>query len=344
LSSIETFRQRKKDHIKISLEDASQATLQQFQNIELQHLPFPEINFSDVSLACDIFGKPLLSPLFVSSMTLGHGEAQAINFQLAQCSQARGWMMGVGSQRRQLFDPQAAKECEALRTKFQELVLFGNIGLSQIVESSAKDIQNLVDALGAQFMVVHANPLQEAIQKEGTPSFAGGLEALARLCGDLSVPVVLKETGSGFSARSMAPLKDIKLAALDVSGLGGTHWGRVEGLRDAPENMSYQVAQTFAFWGISTVDSLLAAKGCSLPFPVWASGGIRSGLDAAKALVLGASKVGLAMPLLKAAMAGEKQLLHTMERLEVELKTAMFCLGCKNLNELIGKEALWIKK
>ena len=231
MENTEVFGQRKRDHIEISLRSESQASINQFQKIQLQHQPLPEINFADVSLDTKVFGYPLKSPLFVSSMTLGHDGAGEINSRLAEACQTRGWMMGVGSQRRQLFDKGAEKECISLRERFPHLVLFGNIGLAQVIESSTQDIQKLVDSLSAQFLVVHTNPLQEVIQKEGTPQFKGGLQALKRLAAEIKVPVVLKETGCGFSQSSLQSLDELGLAAIDMSGLGGTHWGRVEGLR-----------------------------------------------------------------------------------------------------------------
>ena len=344
MTMVESFGQRKRDHIEISLREESQAPNAQFQAIELQHNPLPEIDFNQISLKCEVFANQLRSPLFVSSMTLGHGGAMAINRILAKSCASFGWMMGVGSQRRQLFDSDAANECQQLRREFPELVIFGNIGLSQLMECSSQQIQQLVDSLQAQFLVVHTNPLQEALQREGTPSFSGGREALQRIISDLNVPIVLKETGCGFSQGSLEQIKDLPLAAIDISGRGGTHWGKIEGLRESKDSLSYQVAETFANWGISTVDSLLAAKKVSLKCDIWASGGVRSGLDAAKLLAMGASKVGFAMPILRAAMQGEEVLARLMRRFEFELKTAMFCLGCKELHELIGEDKLWIRK
>ncbi|MEM7645684.1 MAG: type 2 isopentenyl-diphosphate Delta-isomerase [Pseudomonadota bacterium] len=331
------FDQRKKDHISISLKDSSQSLDDQLSQISFRHNALPEIDFQAVSLTTQAFGSALSSPLFVSSMTLGHDEAGELNNRIAYCCDQKGWMMGVGSQRRQLFDPQAYQECEKLRARFPNLILFGNIGLSQVITSTVAQLQTLVESLGAQFLVVHTNPLQEAIQPEGTPQFSGGLQALSRLCHELSVPVVLKETGCGFSEQNFQSLKDISLAAVDVSGKGGTHWGRVEGLRQSEEEMGYQVAQTFADWGLSTVDSLENAYDAEFNKPIWASGGVRSGLDAAKLIALGAEKVGFARPILQKAVQGEEHLLKLMERLDRELKVALFCLGIDNVESLVGK-------
>lgn len=338
--SSETFDQRKKDHIEISLQNESQTTLDQFAVLKFKHNPLPEINFAEVSLSTSVFGHPLKSPLFVSSMTLGHQGAEGLNNIIAGASQKRGWMMGVGSQRKQLFDPSAYLECEKLRSKHPDLVLFGNIGLSQIVEAPIEKLQSLASSLGAQFMVVHTNPLQEAIQKEGTPQFRGSLKALEKLCTHLNLPVVLKETGCGFSQESFERLKNVGLSAIDVSGLGGTHWGLVEGLRQNSGELGFEAAQTFCQWGVSTVDSIKNGVDSKINTPLWASGGVRSGLDAAKLMALGAQKVGFAQPILKSAVIGRGDLDKKMLQLDHELKVALFCLGITEVDKLQGRRDL----
>ena len=340
-TSIVEFSQRKKDHIEISLRDDSQANTNQFSKIELLHNALPEINLEEVSLETQFLDQALESPFFISSMTLGHSDAASLNEIMMSAAQELGWMMGVGSQRRQLFDRDAALECESLRKKFPDVVLFGNIGLSQIIHSEASDIQKLVDSLQAQFMVVHTNPLQEALQNEGTPHFKGGLQALARLCEELSVPVVLKETGCGFSTKSLQSLKELPLAAVDVSGRGGTHWGRVETLRFKPDQRGYKVGQSFADWGISTLESLQNARKVQLNCEIWGSGGVRNGLQGAQLLALGAHKVGLAQPILKAALEGEMALIEKMKTFNQELRVAMSCTGLAQIDHLIGNEDVY---
>ncbi len=338
--SSRTFGQRKKDHINISLQSQSQTSSDQFSLLQFQHNPLPEIDFREVQLKTGVFGQSLDSPLFVSSMTLGHEDAPAINNRLVSQCQKRGWMMGVGSQRRQLFDPLAFKECESLRSDFPDVVLFGNLGLSQLIATSVREVQNLVDSLKARFMVIHTNPLQEVLQPEGTPRFRGGLKALEKLCQTLNCPVVLKETGCGFSKESFKYLTGLGLAAIDVGGFGGTHWGRVEGLRQKETDMGYKVANTFFDWGLSTVESLENGLESGFDGELWASGGVRSGLDAAKLLALGASKVGYAQPILKAVLKGSQNLSEKMEQLEQELKVALFCLGLTHVESLIGRREL----
>lgn len=339
-TSSDLFSQRKKDHIEISLRDESQAFSDQFTKIKFKHNAIPEIDFEEVSLNTEVFGQEISSPLFVSSMTLGHEGAAGLNHTILKACRQKGWMMGVGSQRRQLFDSEASKECEVLRDEFSDVVKFGNIGLSQLIETSVDQVEALVNSLGAKFMVVHCNPLQEVIQPEGTPQFKGGLKALESLCSKLTIPVVLKETGCGFSKENFESLKQTGLSAIDVSGKGGTHWGRVEGHRMESNQMGYQVAESFSQWGITTIDSLNNGVESGIETELWASGGVRNGLQAAKLMALGAKKVGFAKPILESALKGEDNLVQLMERFDYELKVALFCLGKKNVESLVGKRNL----
>ncbi len=334
----ELFESRKADHIRLSLEDRMQATgASGLDQIELVHEAFPELDFADVTLESSLFSKTIRSPMFVSSMTAGHAGSVNLNLVLATVSEKRNWAMGVGSQRRQLTDPAADAEWTKIRKACSRVRFFGNIGLAQLIRSKVEEIRRLADTLEAEAMFVHANPLQECMQPEGTPQFAGGLKALERLVKELGLPVIVKETGCGFSEPTLRRLNGIGVAAVDVSGLGGTHWGRIEGGRSKAGDPLQRAAETFRDWGVSTVESLLTAKRLETDYDVWASGGVRTGLDAAKLLAMGASMVGLAKPLIEAALEGEEALDARMALLEYELKTAMFCTGSKDLKELQEK-------
>ena len=329
------FEQRKKDHIRIALDPRVQATGGTgLDQIELLHEALPEINFSDISLKTQFLKYQLNAPIFISSMTAGHVDSVDLNLRLARAAQARGWAMGVGSQRKELTDPAAMLEWKKLRQECPRAVLIGNIGITQLIQTPISDIQKLVDNLQASALFVHTNPLQECLQPEGTPQFKGGLVALKHLCEKLNVPVILKEVGCGFNPRTIERLKDTGIYALDVSGFGGTHWGRLEGFRSSQNDKLSQAAQTFENWGISTLESLLFAVEAKPHYEIWASGGVRSGLMIAKLRALGARMVGVAQPVLAAALQGEKELDHLMEQLEFELKVAMFCTGSETLQSL----------
>lgn len=328
------FEDRKKDHISISLSKKSQTqSTSGLEKIELIHEALPDLNFSDISTVVSCLGHRVTSPLFVSSMTLGHAGAANINEVIASVCESRGWMMGLGSQRRQLSDPEAHRECRELRHKYPKVVFFGNLGLSQLISTPITQIKELAESLGAQGFFIHTNPLQECIQPEGTPFFKGGYQALEKLCHGLGLPVVLKETGCGFSEKTLRRLRDTGLAAVDVSGKGGTHWGRVEAERTLETDIRYQAGRSFAEWGMSTVDSVTNAQKAGWQKSIWASGGVRSGLDAAKLLALGADMVGLAQPVLAAALKGEDQLDHFLSAMEYELKVAMFCMGIESVTD-----------
>jgi len=328
------FSHRKKDHIILSLKEHNQAAGGSgFQNIQLSHTALPEINFEEVDISAQIFGIRTKTPFIVTGMTGGWKDSLNINKKIAKVCEQRGWIMGAGSQRRQLFDPKAASEWINIRKEHPDLILIGNIGLSQLIGIDLSTVEKLVSSLKANAMVVHTNPLQEALQLEGTPQFKGGLKSLKNLCKKLSVPVVLKETGCGFGKKELELLSGIGLLAVDISGYGGTHWGRIEGERANKEHALYGVSDAFKDWGISTIDSLLFTQEINKDYEVWASGGVRNGCDAAKALALGACRVGVAKPIIEALL--ENTLEKVMGRLEYELKVALFCSGCRNPAELL---------
>lgn len=259
--------------------------------------------------------------------------------------------MGVGSQRRD-FEIEAGSRTasgggsvdhwSSLRQDLPKLTLFANLGITQLISASTSQVRKLVDSIHAQALVIHTNALQEALQPEGTPQFKGALPALRKLCAEIDVPVVLKETGCGFSSETLRRLRDIGLAGLDVSGLGGTHWGRIEGARAAEGSLQAIAAQTFAGWGEPTVESVIAARQeLGERTEVWASGGVRTGLDAAKLIALGANQIGFAQPALEAALVGGDQLRQWMAAREYELRVALFCTGCASPAQLREKEGVW---
>ncbi|MGE3975088.1 MAG: type 2 isopentenyl-diphosphate Delta-isomerase [Bdellovibrionales bacterium] len=335
------FESRKRDHIRLALSEKNQAKgLTGLDLVRLRHEALPELNFSEVSLTTTFLNQMVPVPVYVNSMTAGHEQGKKLNQLMASVCGERGWVMGVGSQRRQLSqtsDSAADTEMQLLKQQNPRTKFMGNLGLSQLIEQGPEVVQRLVDSVEAIAMIIHTNPLQESLQPEGTPQFKGGLQALEKLCKALSVPVVLKETGCGFSSETVRKLQGIGIAALDVSGLGGTHWGRIEGDRADERSVQAKAAVTLQNWGLSTVESLAGALEVKPSFEVWASGGVRTGLDAAKLIALGADAVGLAQPILAAALQGEKALSDFMELVEFELKTILFCTGSRRVSDLRGK-------
>ena len=329
------FEQRKREHFSLSLRENSESLESAgFDRIDLVHQALPEIDFEDISLSQDIFNQTVKTPFFVSSMTGGWEKSELFNLLLAEACERRSWIMCVGSQRGQLIDTKKSSEWKTLRKTYPKLVLLGNIGLTQAISSSTDDLEKLVDSLEAQGMIIHLNPLQEVIQKEGTPYFAGGLKAIKRLVKELKVPLIIKETGCGFSKESLDLLTGHGLQAIDLSGRGGTHWGRIEGERLSKEDFRFGIGDTFSNWGIQTVESLFYARDTKRDYNIWVSGGVRTGLDSAKALALGAQAVGLGRPILQALQKGETALDQAMARIEYELKVSLFCTGSLSIQSL----------
>ncbi len=332
------FEQRKQDHIELALMPSNQASeLNVLDNIALIHEALPDLNFNEILISGQRFGKVVSKPFFVSSMTAGHRDAVNINRNLVEACTESGWSMGVGSQRRELTDHQAAHEWQTLRRDFPRASLFSNLGIAQLIATPLAQIQRLTEALQAEALIIHCNPLQEVIQPEGTPQFKGCWQALAKLVTSLSLPIVVKETGCGFSLPTLKRLNELGVAAVDISGLGGTHWGRIEGYRAQEGSIKQKSAMTFRNWGIDTVQSIKNAISLGPNFEVWGSGGVRHGLDAAKLVALGATAVGFAKPMLAMALENAQKVYELMTSIEYELKVAMFCTGSHNLSELKEK-------
>lgn len=340
------FISRKTDHIRHSLSPESEAVeARAFDRWTLVHDSLPDLDLKEVRFECTFLGSLQRTPFFIAGMTAGHPDATLINERLAAAAAERGWGLGVGSQRRELDRVFTDVPLHEIRRRHPRLALISNIGVSQLVQiAQSKDwdrLRALVENTGASALAIHLNPLQEAIQIEGTPNFKGALQAVSECVERLACPVILKETGSGMSRAFLNRIADLPIHAIDVSGLGGTHWGRIEGMR-APEGaLAAQYGRTFADWGIPTPDSILNAVSAlktrvkaGRPTAVWASGGVRSGLDAAKCLALGASAVGFARPALEAALKGEAAIHRWMEGIEGELRIAQFCTHSPTLAEL----------
>jgi isopentenyl-diphosphate delta-isomerase len=349
------FEGRKRDHIRLSLDDRTQASDRSgLGQVRLIHEALPEIDLNDVDLRSSLFGRDLATPLYISGMTAGHDQAPALNRTLAAACERRGWIMGVGSQRRELERPKdSVDRWSEIRSRYPHLFLVGNLGISQLAQLQPTEIdqvRSVCRALDAQAMAIHLNAMQEALQPEGTPFFRKGLETITHFAKNLGAPVIVKETGCGISKKTLRSLASAGVKAVDVSGLGGTHWGRIEGFRASTGSIQAEAAGTFADWGEPLVESVLAARevvlelrasGKTPDFEVWASGGVRSGLDAAKLLALGAHRVGFAQPALRAALQSEEALDRWMAQIEFELKVALFCTGSRTPQQLREGEQKW---
>ena len=345
VEKIQQFIQRKADHLRLSLLDENEAMGKSLlDRIELIHDSLPDLDFADVSIESSFLEQAIQTPFYISGMTAGHADAAQINECFAALASRRGWLMGVGSQRRELGsefeEGYQDSSVHGLVKKYPKLKLISNFGIAQVIELfHAQNLKKLIEtaeSVQASAIAIHLNPLQEVIQEEGTPKFKDSLLALKFLAESSPIPIVVKETGSGMSEVTLKKLSSLPLFAVDVSGFGGTHWGRIEGSRASNQSLAAQMGKSFKDWGVSTLESTLLANEefHNKATEVWASGGVRSGIDAAKLLALGATRVGFAKPVLQAALQGEEELDRWMSSIEQELKISLFCTNTANLGEL----------
>ncbi len=328
-----SIAQRKQDHIEINLsEDVQfrQATTG-FERYRFIHQALPEMALSSIDLRTTFLGRPLEVPLLVSSMTGGIERGWEITRRLASAAQVAGCAIGVGSQRVALQDATNAKFF-MVRDVAPDVFLLANLGAVQLNKGfGPDDCRRAVDMIGADALILHLNPLQEALQPEGDRDFSSLLSRIAAVCAALDVPVVVKEVGCGISARAARQLVDAGVAAIDVSGAGGTSWSAVEQHR-ATTARGRRLGETFTDWGIPTATSLRMARQGAPHLPLIASGGLRTGLDAAKALALGASLAGFAGPLLRAAAESDEAAHEALAALADEVRLAMFCTGTRSVS------------
>ncbi|WP_448565104.1 type 2 isopentenyl-diphosphate Delta-isomerase [Trichothermofontia sp.] len=336
-----TTQTRKADHIRICLEGdvQHQAVTTGFERYRFQHCCLPELDLADLDLRTHFLGKPLGAPLLISSMTGGTEQAKIINQRLATIAQIYGLAMGVGSQRVAVEQPDLAVTFQ-VRSLAPDVALWANFGAVQLNYGyGITDAQRLVDWLEADALILHLNPLQECIQPHGDTNFRGLLDKIARLCQQLPVPVIAKEVGNGISGIMAQRLLEAGVQAIDVAGAGGTSWAKVERDR-AKTPLQRRLGQTFGDWGIPTADCITQIRAVLPTVPLIASGGLRNGLDAAKAIALGADLVGLARPFLQAACESEESLAFLVESLIAELQVTLFCTGNANLTALKQSRSL----
>lgn len=330
---------RKIEHIRaIERDPHTDRDARYFDRIQLTHRALPELALGDIDASVSFLGKSLSFPLLISSMTGGdHALVEQINRRLAEAAQATGVAMAVGSQRVMFTHPKA-KESFTLRDLAPDVPLIGNIGAVQLNYGlGVEHAQAAVECLDAQGLYLHLNPLQEAVQPEGDTDFSGLGDKIAHLVKSLSVPVLLKEVGSGLSPADIELGLQAGVRHFDVAGSGGTSWSRIEHhRRDDASNLGL----TFQDWGIPTPVALANAEPYLSQATFIASGGLRDGIDMVKSVILGASLCGLAAPLLKPAMESTEAVIHEIERIRREFLTAMFLLGVPDVASLQGNRTL----
>jgi len=340
-----TINQRKDDHIRINLEEdvGFLGLTTGLEKYRFVHQALPELDLDEVDTSLMLFGKKVSAPILVSSMTGGTDKAQQINLNLATAAEACGLAMGVGSQRASI-EQDCTINTFRVRSVAPNLLLFANIGAVQLNYGYGIDeCQRAVDMIEADALILHLNPLQEVFQIGGDVNWAGLIDKIASVCEKLDVPVIVKEVGWGISSHCAKMLIDAGVRGIDVAGGGGTSWSQVEMYR-APTERLQRLAAIYRDWGIPTADSLCAVSRVraqlDVPLGIFASGGIRHGLDIAKCIALGADLVGLASPFLRPAVTSKEAVITEMEQLCEEVRLAMFCSGAKTIGDLRQAERL----
>jgi isopentenyl-diphosphate delta-isomerase len=332
---------RKAEHIRINLEENVQSGLTTgLERYHFQHRALPELNMSDVDTSLNLFGRNLRTPILISSMTGGTDQAGVINQTLAEAAQATGAAMGLGSQRAALEQPELASTFQ-VRKVAPDVLLFANLGAIQLNYGFTIDhCRRAVEMIDADVLILHFNAVQEALQPEGNTNFAGLLSKVEQICRQIHVPVIAKEVGWGFSEKDVVGLRDAGIQAIDVAGAGGTSWSQVEKYRTADEDMA-RLAEAFIDWGIPTSEAIQIVRKAAPELIVIASGGLRSGIDIAKCIALGASLGGMASPFLKAAVQSLDQTINVIGSITREIRTVMFAAGIANLKELEQSDLLF---
>jgi isopentenyl-diphosphate delta-isomerase len=328
---------RKDDHIRIVLNEdvAAKGVVSGFAAYRLPHLALPEIDLAEVDTRTTFLGKPLSAPFLISSMTGGVETAERINLALAEAAEHLGLAMGVGSQRAAVVDPRLARTYQ-VRHVAPTIPLMANIGAVQLNYGFGVDeCRRAIEMIEADGLILHLNPLQEAVQPEGDTNFKGLLPKIEQLVHALPVPIIAKEVGNGIGAQDARRLFEVGVTIIDVAGAGGTSWSEVERFRQ-PSDSGRRVAGAFADWGLPTSECVRQVRAALPDATIIGSGGIRSGVDVAKAIALGADLAGSARPALVAStdVRGSEAVVELLEAFVRELRVAMFCAGCVDISAL----------
>ena len=329
---------RKADHIRINLdEDVRSGLTTGFERYHFTHQAIPELNLEEVNLKSEVFNRRLNAPILISSMTGGTDQAGRINRTLAEAAQETRVAMGLGSQRAAIENPELQSTFQ-VREYAPDILLFANLGAVQLNYGySIKECQQAVDMIDADALILHLNPLQEAVQPEGDGNFAGLLAKIEDVCQKLSVPVVVKEVGWGFSEENVRQLASAGVSAIDVAGAGGTSWSQVE-MHRADDPYQARLAAAFIDWGIPTTQALINVRSSVPGLIAFASGGVRDGIDIAKSIALGASMGGMASPFLKAANDSLETTIATIQLIRKQIQVAMFASGIADIPSLRNTE------
>ena len=340
---------RKLDHIKICLNQKVETMGRPFEDIVLLHRALPEIDEADIDISCRFLGKELAAPLMICAMTGGHPASKEINLRLGQAASETGIAIGVGSQRAALEDRALEETFSVVRDAAPDVPVIGNIGAVQLKRSGPEIIEKLAEMIDADAIAIHLNFLQESIQPEGDRDGAGVLDAI-KSAAKGPVPIMVKETGAGISREVAFDLISAGVKMIDVSGTGGLSWAGVEAFRAAEKEDRdlEEMGRLMESWGIPTPASIVECR--SAGAYVISSGGVRSGLDVARSLALGAGLAGASLPFLRPATEGKDEVVRTARSYIRALRTAMFLTGSEDLTRLglaplvvLGRTREWLE-
>ena len=332
MSKVTPTSKRKTDHIRINLEQDIQSGLTTgLERYHFEHDAIPELDLDDIDTSTTFFDVGLSCPQLISSMTGGTQQATAINSALAEAAQAHGIAMGLGSQRAAIEDPELENTFR-IRKIAPDILIFANMGAVQLNYGYGIDeCRRAVEMVEANALILHLNALQEALQPEGDVRFSGLLGRIEKVCAQLDVPVIAKEVGWGISANAAKRLVNAGVAAIDVAGAGGTSWSQVEKHR-AQNAAQAQRAANFKTWGIPTAEAVVQVREALPETPIIASGGLRSGIDMAKCIALGADLCGIAGPFLRAATQSAEAVSERIAHFSDEFRICMFAAGLANVD------------
>src|SRR5713101_47700 len=335
------IERRKAEHLRIAAEeDIETRRAAGWDDVHLVHEALPATDAARIDLSARFLGHTLALPLVIAGMTGGHAGAERVNVTLAEAAARHGIGIGVGSQRAALRDPSLRRTYAVVRERAPKAFVIANVGVSQLVAQddgdplNAKDIRTLIEMVGANAIALHLNYLEESVQPEGQTRATGLDTAIRRLVRHSTVPVIAKETGAGISGSVAKRLRSLGVKAIDVGGVGGTSFAAIEALRarDRGDLSRARLGRVFRDWGLPSAVAVAGSVRSGLP--VIATGGVRSGLDAAKALALGATAVGVGRPMLQAALRGEDAVLRWVDDFALELRTAIFLSGGRRTADL----------
>jgi len=334
MDSTDDIKQRKDDHIKINLEKNIESSINVgFDQYTFVHNALPELDLNKINLESTFLGSILKAPLLISSMTGGTDTGNLINLRLAEAAQQTGIAMGVGSQRGEIQNPTIAKKTN-IRRYAPDIPLYANLGAVQLNYGfGLEECKQAITSIQGNALILHLNPLQEALQPEGQTNFAGILKKIEMICSKIEVPVIVKEVGWGISNPVARRLIDAGVACIDVAGAGGTSWALVEKFRNSDLNR-IAISEHFHDWGIPTSDCVRDLHREFPGIPLIASGGIKRGIDIGKSIALGASISGIAGVLFREAAVSTEAVIRKIQEFTAELRISMFIVGARDMAAL----------